>query len=68
MAHNAAASEIPGLSHRRDAEPRVPHDKLRQDPKWGRCRTPLFQGKPVALTAASLAREQRAAAGDRFLG
>jgi thioredoxin 2 len=32
---------------------RVPREKLNQDPKCGRCRKPLFEGKPVQLTAAS---------------
>jgi thioredoxin 2 len=32
---------------------RVPRDKLNRDPKCGRCHQPLFEGKPVQLTAAN---------------
>ena len=32
---------------------RVPEDRLGQHPVCGRCKQPLFEGKPVALTAAN---------------
>jgi thioredoxin 2 len=38
---------------------RVPSDRLEDEPKCGRCAAPLFEGKPVALDAASF---------DAFLG
>jgi thioredoxin 2 len=38
---------------------RVPSDRLEDEPKCGRCGAPLFEGKPVALDAASF---------DAFLG
>lgn len=43
------------------ARNRVPRDKLTQNPKCGRCHRPLFQGKPVQLTAANF---DKHAAGD----
>jgi thioredoxin 2 len=38
---------------------RVPSGKLSRDPKCGRCHKPLFQGKPVELTAASFDRHAK---------
>jgi len=35
---------------------RIPRGKLAQDPRCGRCHEPLFQGKPVVLTAANFDR------------
>ncbi|RMD80118.1 MAG: thioredoxin TrxC [Gammaproteobacteria bacterium] len=35
---------------------RVPAARLDQGPRCGRCKTPLFQGRPVALDAAGLER------------
>jgi len=35
---------------------RVPRERLGQDPKCGKCGRALFQGKPVALDAASFDR------------
>ena len=32
---------------------RVPEDRLGQHPVCGRCKQPLFEGKPVALTAGN---------------
>jgi thioredoxin 2 len=32
---------------------RVPEDRLGQHPVCGRCKQPLFEGKPAALTAAN---------------
>jgi len=35
---------------------RVPSDRLAQQPSCGKCGAPLFQGKPVTLTAANFER------------
>jgi len=35
---------------------RVPRDKLAREPRCGTCHNPLFQGKPVVLTAANFDR------------
>lgn len=35
---------------------RVPQDRLGDNPRCGRCGSPLFQGKPVTLTAANFDR------------
>lgn len=35
---------------------RVPQERLGDNPRCGRCGSPLFQGKPVTLTAASFDR------------
>ena len=35
---------------------RVPSGRLGQQPRCGKCGAPLFQGKPVVLTAASFDR------------
>ena len=35
---------------------RVPADRLGEDPKCGKCRRPLFDGRPVALPTASFSR------------
>jgi thioredoxin 2 len=40
---------------------RVPAARLRQGPRCGKCRSPLFAGKPVELTAASFDRHAQAA-------
>jgi thioredoxin 2 len=39
---------------------RVPEERLTDDPKCGRCRTRLFQGKPVILTASNFDRHVNA--------
>ena len=36
---------------------RMPRERLSQGPKCGRCRKPLFDGKPFALTAAAFDRQ-----------
>ncbi|MCE3289388.1 MAG: thioredoxin TrxC [Caulobacter sp.] len=38
---------------------RVPKDRLGAGPKCGACKSPLFAGKPVELTAASFDRHAR---------
>ena len=38
---------------------RVPKDRLAAGPKCGVCKSPLFAGKPVELTAASFERHAR---------
>jgi thioredoxin 2 len=39
-----------------DAVNRIPTERLTDRPRCGSCRAPLFQGKPVELSAASFAK------------
>lgn len=34
---------------------RIPSSRLRDNPKCGKCKKPLFRGKPIELTAANVA-------------
>ncbi len=34
---------------------RIPNERLGDKPKCGKCKKPLFQGKPIELTAANVA-------------
>ncbi len=34
---------------------RLPQDRLQENPRCGRCKTPLFEGKPLELNAANSA-------------
>jgi thioredoxin 2 len=36
-----------------DVTNRVPPDKIQEDPKCGRCKQPLFEGRPLDLTGAT---------------
>ncbi|MFQ3282643.1 MAG: thioredoxin 2, partial [Reinekea sp.] len=38
-----------------NATNRLPNDRLADKPKCGKCKTPIFNGKPIELSSANVA-------------